>query len=92
MILGEVVGSVVSTVKDDHFIGQKLMLVQPTDTDGQPMGVTFIALDRVGAGKGDRVLVNREGGGTKIMFGKVMPVQAVIVGVVDGLEVTYRDA
>ena len=92
MILGEVVGSVVSTVKDDHFIGQKLMLVQPTDTDGKPMGVTFIALDRVGAGKGDRVLVNREGGGTKIMFGKVMPVQAVIVGVVDGLEVTYRDA
>lgn len=91
MTLGEVVGSVVSTVKDDHFIGQKLLLVQPIDTDGQPMGVTFIALDRADAGKGDRVLVNREGGGSKIMFGTVMPVQAVIVGVVDGLEVTYRD-
>ncbi len=92
MTLGEVVGSVVSTVKDDHFSGQKLLLVQPVDTDGQPIGVTCIALDRAGAGNGDRVLVNREGGGTKSMFGSVMPVQAVIVGVVDGLELTYRDA
>ena len=91
MILGEVIGSVVSTVKDDHFVGQKLMLVQPVDTERKSIGVSFIALDRASAGKGDLVLVNSEGGGAKIMFGKVMPVQAVIVGVVDGLEVTYTD-
>lgn len=91
MTLGEVIGSVVSTIKDDHFAGQKLMLVQPIDLDGGAAGLSFIALDRANAGKGDRVLVNREGGGTKLMFGEIMPVQAVIVGVVDHFDVTYSE-
>ena len=91
MILGEVIGSVVSTVKDDHFTGQKLMLVQPIDLDGRSNGLSFIALDRANAGKGDTVLVNREGGGAKLMFGSVMPIQAVIVGVVDNIEVEPMD-
>lgn len=86
MIMGEVIGSVVSTVKDDNFTGQKLMLVKPIDGDGTQFGTSFIALDRVGAGKGDRVLVNHEGGAVKIMFGKLMPVQAVIVGIIDRIQ------
>lgn len=91
MILGEVVGSVVSTIKDDNLVGQKLLLVQPIDTDGSPKGVTFIAIDRVSAGKGDQVLVNNEGGGTKIMYGRVLPIQAVIVGVIDEIAVTFGE-
>lgn len=91
MTLGEVIGSVVSTVKDDHFIGQKLLLVQPIDLDGKSNGLSFIALDRAGAGKGDTVLVNHEGGGAKLMFGRVMPVQAVIVGVVDDIHIEQLD-
>ncbi len=91
MILGEVIGAVVSTIKDEHFKGQKLLLVQPVDLEGEPDGLSFIALDRADAGKGDKVLVNREGGGVTIMFGVVMPVQAVIIGVVDGLEVAYSE-
>ncbi|UCD37275.1 MAG: EutN/CcmL family microcompartment protein [Fidelibacterota bacterium] len=90
MILGKVVGSVVSTIKDDHFQGQKLMIVQPIDLQGHKDGSTFIALDRVDAGKGDRVIVNKEGGGAAIMYGTRMPVQAVIVGVVDQLEIEYE--
>lgn len=91
MILGVVIGAVVSTIKDEHFKGQKLLLVQPVDLEGEPAGLSFIALDRADAGKGDKVLVNREGGGAALMFGEVLPVQAVIVGVVDGLEVTYSE-
>ena len=89
MILGRVVGSVVSTIKDANFVGEKLMLVQPVDLDGSDMGGTFIALDRASAGKGDQVLVNKEGGGTAIMYGRKMPAQAVIVAVVDQVNVEY---
>jgi ethanolamine utilization protein EutN len=89
MILGKVVGSVVSTIKDSNFKGEKLMVIQPIDLDGHKTGSTFIALDRVDAGKGDRVIINKEGGGTAIMYGTLMPVQAVIVGVIDRLEIEY---
>ena len=89
MILGKVVGSVVSTIKDDNFKGEKLLVVQPIDLDGRKTGSTFIALDRVDAGKGDQVIVNKEGGGAAIMYGTLMPVQAVIVGVIDRLEIEY---
>ena len=89
MILGRVVGSVVSTIKDRNFKGEKLLLVQPVDVDGSEQGGTFIALDRANAGKGDQVLVNKEGGGAAIMYGRKMPVQAVIVGVVDQVHIEY---
>lgn len=89
MILGRVVGSVVSTTKDSNFQGEKLLLVQPVDIDGSDLGGTFIALDRANAGKGDQVLVNKEGGGAAIMYGRKMPVQAVIVGVVDQVDIEY---
>ncbi len=89
MILGRVVGSVVSTIKDHNFQGEKLLLVQPVDIDGSDLGGTFIALDRANAGKGDQVLVNKEGGGAAIMYGRKMPVQAVIVGVVDRVDIEY---
>ena len=91
MILGRVVGSVVSTIKDHNFKGEKLLLVQPVDIDGSDLGGTFIALDRAGAGKGDPVLVNYEGGGAAIMYGRKMPVQAVIIGVVDRVDIEYTD-
>ncbi len=89
MILGKVLGSVVSTIKDDNFRGHKLMIVQPIDLKGRKAGLSFIALDREDAGKGDTVIVNKEGGGAKIMFDTLMPVQAVIVGVVDGMDIAY---
>ena len=91
MILGNVVGSVVSTVKVELLEGEKLLIVQPVDLADKPAGLSFIALDRVSAGKGDRVIVNREGGGTKIMYGRALPVQAVIVAVVDDVDIRYHD-
>ena len=90
MILGRVLGSVVSTVKDPHLQGQKLLIVQPVDLEDKKSGVSFIALDRVSAGKGDQVIVNKEGGGTQIMYGIRMPVQAVIVAVVDRVHIEYH--
>ena len=89
MLICRVVGDVVSTQKNIHLEGHKLLLVQPVDLDGRtPMGTSMIAVDKVDAGDGDLVLVNKEGGSARMLLGDdEIPVQAVIVGVIDGMEV-----
>jgi microcompartment protein CcmK/EutM len=89
MLICRVVGDVVSTIKNQHLKGHKLLLVQPVDLDGAtPKGETMIALDKVDAGPQDLVLVNREGGSARLLLGDPkIPVQAVIVGVVDNIDV-----
>jgi ethanolamine utilization protein EutN len=87
VILARVVGDVYATVKNPRFEGKKILVVQPLDVDLTPKGPTLLALDRVDAGPGDVVLVNKEGGGARIIFNdNEIPVQAVIVGVVDGVD------
>ncbi len=84
MIICNVTGDIVSTVKNAHFKGKKLMIVQPLDLQGKAEGNAFIAIDTVQAGVGDRVLVMREGGSARIIFeDNAIPVQAVITAVVD---------
>jgi len=89
MLICRVVGDVVSTIKNQHLKGHKLLLVQPVALDGAtPKGETMIALDKVDAGPQDLVLVNREGGAARMILGNPkIPVQAVIVGVIDNLDV-----
>ncbi len=94
MILGRVTGTVVATKKHPRLEGNRLLIVQPVDLEnwqgqlaGRLTGSAFLALDVVDAGEGDLVLVNREGGGARIVFGDAqIPVQAVIVAVVDGVD------
>jgi ethanolamine utilization protein EutN len=89
MILARVVGDVYATVKSPHFEGSKILIVQPLDTDLTPKGDTLLALDRVDAGKDDVVLVNKEGGSARIIFENPdIPLQAVIVAVVDDLDIS----
>ncbi len=84
MIICTVIGDVVSTVKNARFTGKKLLIVQPLNLDNQPEGDAFLAIDTVQAGKGDRVLVMREGGSARIIFeDENIPVQAVITAIVD---------
>jgi microcompartment protein CcmK/EutM len=66
--LARVVGNVVSTVRIDTHKGYKLMLVQYLGEDGVPSGSRFVALDCVGAGVGELVLVNTEGGSAKMLM------------------------
>jgi ethanolamine utilization protein EutN len=87
MQVARVVGEVVSTHKLPAFRGHKLLLVRNLDLQGAPEGSDYIALDTVDAGRGDRVLVNKEGGSARLALGdESIPVQALIVGVVDGLQ------
>ena len=88
MQIALVTGEVVATEKHPEFRGHKLLLVRSLGLDGAPRGGESIALDTVGAGIGDRVLVNKEGGSARLALGNPrIPVQALIVGVVDDFHV-----
>ncbi len=87
MIIGEVVGTVVSTVKHYKMEGRKLLLVQPLDLEGKAQGRGLLTIDSVDAGVGDRVLVVLEGRAAGVALGRSSgPVDAAIVGVVDSVD------
>ena len=88
MQLGRVVGTVVATQKHAKFEGAKLLLVQPITPDGQPRGTALLAVDSVGAGVDERVLVVIEGRAAAEAVGrKGTPVDAAIIGIVDAVEI-----
>jgi microcompartment protein CcmK/EutM len=87
MILARVTGSLTSADKDPELADYKLLVVQPLDLDDGPEGDELIAVDRVDAGVGDRVLVVKEGNAARQITGRDrVPLQAVIVGVVDHVD------
>jgi ethanolamine utilization protein EutN len=82
-----VVGTVVSTQKNRKLEGAKLLLVQPISLEGQDRGTALLAIDSVGAGVGERVLVVIEGKAAGDALGrKAAAVDAAIIGIVDSLE------
>jgi len=82
------VGNVVATQKNRKLEGAKLMLVQPLGLDDAPRGVTLIAIDSVGAGIGEKVLVVIEGKAAGQALGrKAAAVDAAIIGVIDTVDV-----
>ena len=86
MIIGKVVGTVVTTISHAAFKNRRLLVVQPLSLDKKDKGGDFIALDNSQAGIGDTVLVNREGGGARqVLENKNACVISVIVGIVDAV-------
>ncbi|MGA1194158.1 MAG: EutN/CcmL family microcompartment protein [Kiritimatiellia bacterium] len=84
MITGVVSGSVYSTINHPFYDGKKLMIVERIKPDGQPTGDYLIAIDSVGAGPGERVLVLDEGNGARqIINDPEAPVRSIIVGIID---------
>jgi ethanolamine utilization protein EutN len=82
-----VVGTVVATQKRPQFEGAKLLLVQPETPQGEAKGATLLAIDSVGAGVSERVLVVLEGRAAGEALGKkTAPVDAAIIGIVDQLD------
>ena len=91
MILGRVVGQVVSTIKERSYEDRKLLLVRPVDEWGRELGEAILVVDRCQAGEGDYVLVLREGNSIRSLMG--LPkgsVDALAVGVVDYVEIGGR--
>jgi len=89
--LGTVVGDVVSTHKNERLEGKRLLLVRRLTLDLTPEGTETICLDVVDAGVGDKVLVVQEGSSARKIFADDwIPVQAVIVGVLDRVDLRGR--
>lgn len=89
MILGKVIGNVVSTVKCPDYDAYKLLLVQPVDQAGTPKGKSVLAVDAAQAGIGDTVIVIDEGGSARVVLDTPdkRTIRTVIVGIVDEVAV-----
>lgn len=87
MLIARVVGSAVATVKDPRLTGLKLLLVRPASPGDEPHGEPFVAVDTVGAGSGELVLVARGSAARQTDRTGDCPTDAAIVGILDSLEV-----
>ena len=87
MQIGKVVGTVVATNKDPKLEGLKLQVVKYVDVDGKPTGSLVVAADSVGAGFGEIVLVASGSSARQTNITEGKPVDAVIMAIVDLLEV-----
>lgn len=94
MKIALVIGSTISTIKDNGISARKLLIVRDADTAGNERGEPYVAVDTVSAGTGDLVLVTDGSSARYTQQTTGAPVDAVIVGVIDSLEmggtVTYR--
>ena len=85
MRIARVIGTVVSTVKDPRLHSIPLLLVQPLTTERQPLGDPLVAVDAIGAGVGEEVLVVRGKEGAFLFPTKDVPTDAGIAGKMDQL-------
>jgi|ERR1017187_5538410 microcompartment protein CcmK/EutM len=91
MILGKVIGTVWSTKKDENLVGSKLLIVRQLDLDYKEKGNFLIAVDSVGAGEGEIVLVASGSSARQTNITKNKPVDAVIMAIVDKLDVSIKE-
>jgi ethanolamine utilization protein EutN len=96
MFLAKVTGSLVSTQKVDSMRGHKLLVVEPYRLDAAreralvPVGRTFVAIDTLGAGEGEMVLITQGSSARLTPETKNMPIDTVIVGIVDQVHVDHQ--
>lgn len=94
MRIARVVGTAVSTVKESTLVGHKLLLVRETDEHNELTGAVFVAVDVVGAGTGELVLVSEGSAARHSGTTSGQPIDAMIMGILDSLQingtVTFR--
>jgi len=84
VILGKVAGSIYSTINHDFYNNKKLLLVDKLNSSTKPTGNYIIAVDSIGAGAGEIVLVIDEGNSARQIIGDSQaPIRSIIVGIVD---------
>ena len=87
MILGRVCGSMYSTINHTFYDGKRILVVETIKTDGKPDGNYLLAIDSVGAGAGETVLVIDEGNSARqIVDSTDAPLRSIIVGIVDAVD------
>ncbi|MGE5677800.1 MAG: EutN/CcmL family microcompartment protein [Pseudomonadota bacterium] len=86
MIIGKVIGNVWATRKDDRLSGYKLLVITPVDYSSKTNFSSFVAVDNIGAGIGETVLVVQGSSARKAVDKIEAPVDAVVVGIIDEVE------
>jgi microcompartment protein CcmK/EutM len=87
MLIAKVIGTTVSTIKDEKLVGRKLLILRQTDEQGVPSGKPYVAVDTLDAGIGDLVLTCAGSSARQTNITKDTPVDAVVMAVIDSLEV-----
>ena len=87
MIVAKVVGNIWATRKEESLSGMKLMIVQAIDAVTKEKRKSFVAVDQVGAGIGEMVIVSTGSSARLAELGKHSPIDAIIVGIVDEMDV-----
>jgi ethanolamine utilization protein EutN len=89
MKLGRVIGNAVSTLKNEAYNGAKIMVVEPVDLELKSAGRTYLAVDMVGAGAGEVVVVVEEGKAAREMLkNPKSPIRTTIIGIVDRVDLS----
>lgn len=85
MILGKVIGNLVSTIIAKGYESKKILIIQPVDPTGKPKGSSFLAVDAIQAGIGETVLILEEGGSARAILNEPesMTVKCVVASIVD---------
>ncbi len=91
MIIGRILGTVVSTQKDERLRGKKLLIVRPIDLDGTDQSGYVVAVDTVGAGFHEKVIVVGGSSARMAEGNKDCPVDSAIIGVIDTIEFTQSE-
>jgi ethanolamine utilization protein EutN len=97
MFVAKVTGSVVATQKVDTMVGRKLLVVEPYRLNADrreslvTTGRTFVAVDTVGAGEGEFVLITQGSSARLTPETKNLPIDTVIVGIIDTVQVDGRE-
>ena len=87
MLIARVVGTAISTIKGPKMQGDKLLILKQTDHHGNEVGKPFVAVDLVDAGEGELVLTGHGSSARQTHLTKDCPVDAVVMAVIDHLEV-----
>ncbi|MCF8261316.1 MAG: EutN/CcmL family microcompartment protein [Melioribacteraceae bacterium] len=91
MILGKVIGTVWSTRKDENLVGAKFLIVRELDLELNPKKDFVVAVDSVGAGFGEIVLVAQGSSARQTTLTNNKPVDAVIMAIVDKLDLSIKE-
>ncbi len=88
MLIGEVIGTVVASRKHERLVGSKIQIVQPlAPRSGAAEGQPFVAVDAVGAGVGEQVLVVMGSAARVAVDNPESPVDATIIGIIDQFDI-----
>jgi ethanolamine utilization protein EutN len=86
MIIGKVIGEIYSTINHEFYNGKKLLMVDKLTPSGEPVGDYLIAVDSVGSGAGEIVLIVDEGNSARqVVKDKAAPIRSIIIGIIDAI-------